>query len=212
MLAQAEQLSQEFEVKSQPTLRIVEDVTTGILRTAREQKASLIIMGWSEQMGLRSRLFGNLIDSVLWSAHCPVAVMRLLEEPINIQRLLVPVKNISPQTIRTIRFAQLIADSNNGTVTLLHICPETTTYEEISTLKSRFTSLLTEAFPQVSSQIKIIQSDNVSQGILRETALVDMVVWRSLRRRTAGGLAVSDVTHQVIDKLACSMVLFGEPH
>ncbi|MEM8830246.1 MAG: cation:proton antiporter [Cyanobacteria bacterium P01_G01_bin.19] len=212
LLAQAEKISQEFAVTSQPILRIVEDVTKGILRTAREQDANLIIMGWSEQIGLRSRLFGNLIDSVLWSTHCPVAVMRLLEEPTDIKRLLVPVKQISPQTIRTIRFAQLLADTNQGSVTLLHVCPEQTTQEDIGVIKFKFVRLLMEAFPQVVSEVKIISSDNVSQAILRETAMVDMVVWRSLSRRTAGGLAVSDVTHEVIDKLACSMVLFGEPH
>ena len=163
-------------------------------------------------MGLRSRLFGNLIDSVLWSAFCPVAVMRLLEEPINIHRLLVPVKNLSPQTIRTIRFAQLLADTNNGSVTLVHVCPEQTTPEEIAILRSRFARALPEAFPQVSSEVKIVPSDNIPQAILRETALVDLVVWRSLRRRTAGGLTISDIPHRVIDKLACSMVLFSEPH
>ncbi len=212
LLEQAEEISQELDVRSQPMLRIVEDVTTGILRTAREKQASLIVMGWSEDTGLRSRLFGNLIDSVMWSAHCPVAVMRLLEEPVNIQRLLVPVKNLSPQSIRTIRFSQLLADSNNGSVTLLHVCPKYTATEEIKVLQSRFTSSLLGAFPQVNSQVKIIPSDNIAQTILRETAMVDLVVWRSLRRRTAGGLTISDIPHQVIDKLACSMVLFGEPN
>lgn len=211
LLRHAEQIGRELEVISQPTLRIVEDVATGIIRTAREQQASLIVMGWSEQIGLRSRLFGNLIDSVLWSTPCPVAVLRLLKEPIQIKRLLVPVKNISPQTVRTIRFAQLLADTNDGSVTLLHVCPEHTTPEEIVALKSRFARLLLEVFPHVSCEVEIIQSDNVSQAVLRATALVDMVVWRSLRRRTAGGLAVSDVTHEVIKQLACSMVLFGEP-
>jgi len=212
LLEQAEQISQELNVRSQATLRIVEDVTTGILRTAREKQASLIVMGWSEQIGLRSRLFGNLIDSVMWSAHCPVAVMRLLEQPAKIQRLLVPVKSLSPSTIRTIRFAQLLADSNNGSVTLLHICPEHTATDEIKVLQSRFTHALSKAFPQVNSQVKIIPNHNIPQTILKETAMVDLVVWRSLRRRTAGGLMISDVPHQVINKLACSMVLFGEPN
>lgn len=212
LLKQAAAISRELEVRSQPTLRIVEDVATGILRTAREQEASLIVMGWSETTGLRSRLFGNLIDSVMWSAHCPVAVMRLLQEPIKIRRILVPVKNLAPQAIRTIRFAQLLADTNNGTVTLLHICPPQATPEEIEELNHRFSRILPEAFPQVTSEVKIIQSYNVPQVILKETALVDMVVWRSLRRRTAGGLAVSDITHEIMGRIPCSMVLFGEPH
>ena len=212
LLQQAELISKEFQVRAKPTLRIADDITTGIIRTAREQQASLIIMGWSEQMGLRSRLFGNLIDSVLWSAHCPVAVMRLLEEPIDIKRLLVPVKNFSPQTVRTIRFAQLLADTNDGAVTLLHVCPSQTTSEEIAALKTNFDRTLLKAFPQVSSDVQIVRNDNVSQAIIQASATTDLVVWRSLRRRTAGGLAVSDITHNAIDKLACSMVLFGEPH
>ncbi|MEY3300171.1 MAG: hypothetical protein RLZZ597_3431, partial [Cyanobacteriota bacterium] len=32
------------------------------------------------------------------------------------------------------------------------------------------------------------------------------------RRRTVGGLSVSDVTHQVMDEATCSLMLFGEPH
>ena len=212
LLQQAEQLSQELAVKSQPTLRITEDVTKGIIRLAREQQANLIVMGWSEKMGLRSRLFGNLIDSVLWSAHCPVAVMRLLKEPVMLQRLLVPVKILTNQTIRTIRFAQLLADTNQGSVTLLHVCPPQTTSEDIEAIRARCDRLLLEAFPQVSSVIKIVQSHDVSQTILQESATYDLVVWRSLRRRTVVGLAISDVTHEVINRLACSMVLFGEPH
>ena len=212
LLQQAEQLSQELAVKSQPTLRITEDVTKGIIRLAREQQANLIVMGWSEKMGLRSRLFGNLIDSVLWSAHCPVAVMRLLKEPVKLQRLLVPVKILTNQTIRTIRFAQLLADTNQGSVTLLHVCPPQTTSEDIEAIRARCDRLLLEAFPQVSSVIKIVQSHDVSQTILQESATYDLVVWRSLRRRTVVGLAISDVTHEVINRLACSMVLFGEPH
>jgi nucleotide-binding universal stress UspA family protein len=137
--------------------------------------------------------------------------MRLLEEPINIRRLLVPVKNLTPQTIRTFRFAQLLAETNSGQVTLLHVCPSLTNPEEIAALNSAF-ELLLEASPQISCEVKIVKSDDVPQVILQETKMVDMVVWRSLRRRIAGGLAVSDVTHQVIKKLTCSMVLFGEPH
>lgn len=212
LLQQAEQIGRELEVKTQPTLRIADDIATGIIRTAREQEASLIVMGWSETTGLRARLFGNLIDSVLWSAHCPVAVMRLLEDPINIHRLLVPIKNLTARTMRTIRFAQLLAETNNGSVTLLHVCPSQTTLEEITALKLAFEARLRKSSSLDRSLVKIVKSDNIARVILQETAMVDLVVWRSLRRRTAVGLAVSDLTQEVIDKFTCSMVLFGEPH
>ena len=106
LLQRAVAVSQEFQVEAKPAIRIDDDVAQGISRLAREQNASLIIMGWSPTTSLQARLFGNVIDSVFWSAHCPVAVMRLLDEPINLHQILVPVKNITPQTLLIIQFAQ----------------------------------------------------------------------------------------------------------
>ena len=63
MLQKAEMLSQKFAAPAYPILRIDDDVSEGISRTAREQNASLILMGWSRQ-GFRARLFGTLIDDV----------------------------------------------------------------------------------------------------------------------------------------------------
>lgn len=212
LLVRAKQISSEFKVEAKPALRIEDDVARGIIRTAREQDARLIVMGWSENTGLRARLFGTIIDSVFWSSHCPVAVMRLLDEPIKIRRLLVPVKNFTPQTVRTVRFAQLLADTNQGSVTLLHICPPQTTSEEIASLESELYHVLCSAGPQVSTSIKVIRHENVAMVILNTSQSVDMVILRSLRRRTVAGLAVSDVTTELINHLKSSFVLFAEPH
>ena len=66
--------------------------------------------------------------------------------------------------------------------------------------------------PQISWDLLTIASDDPAQVILDTAQQYDMVVLRSMRRRTVGGLAVSDVTHRVIDEATCSLVLFGEPH
>ncbi|MHC5731911.1 MAG: universal stress protein, partial [Nostoc sp.] len=90
-LTLAKEISQEFDVEVSPANRIDDDIALAISRTSREQNASLVVMGWSRTTGLRARLFGNVIDSVFWSSHCPVAVTRLLSSPKTIQRILVPV-------------------------------------------------------------------------------------------------------------------------
>ena len=100
------------------------------------------MMGWSDPNKLRSRLFGNIIDNIFWSSHCPVAVMRLLEEPINIHQILVPIKNITPQSIRTIRFAQLFAETNQANITLLHISDRGSTKKEIHKIKGKIQASL----------------------------------------------------------------------
>jgi Kef-type K+ transport system membrane component KefB len=211
-LTRSVQMLKEFEVKAQPELRIDDDISHAISRTAREWESNLIVMGWSPTMGLRSRLFGNLINDVFWSSHCPVAVMRLIDEPVNIHRILVPVKNLSPQTLRTVRFAQLFADANSGEITLLHICARRTPVEQIHRFESDLARLVKRDNPSVKITITTIPDDDVVKVIMKAAQSVDMVILRSIRRRTAGGLTVSNVTTKVIEELKCSLILFGEPH
>ena len=87
LLSQAGEYAQELEVEIEPLSRIDDNIAHGISRTSREQNANLIIMGWGRTAGLRARLFGNIIDSVLWTAHCPVIIARLNNSPSNNQRI-----------------------------------------------------------------------------------------------------------------------------
>ena len=65
--------------------------------------------------------------------------------------------------------------------------------------------------PQITIDIKILREDDVAGAIITQANDYDMVVLRFTRRRTAGGLSVSDVTHRAIEDLKCSVVLYGEP-
>lgn len=210
LLQKAEMLSQEFSALAYPVLRIDDDVSEGISRTAREQNASLILMGWSRQ-GFRARLFGTLIDDVFWSSHCPVAVTRLLAQPTDIRHILVPMKNLTPQAVRTMRFAQVFADTHDASVTLLHVCDRYTPEDQMHAFETALVKVMAEG-PQITWDVRVVSHEDPAAVILATAKDHDMIVLRSMRRRTAGGLAVSDVTHQVIDEAHCSLVLFGEPH
>ena len=213
LLERAVEVAKEFKVQAKPKVRIDDDIAEGISRAAREQNANLIVMGWSDSTtSLRARLFGSLVDNVFWASHCPVAMVKLLDEPINIRRILVPVKNITPQAIRTVRFAQLFADTNQAKIALLHVCDRGTSSEQIAKFESEMAGVLAQGGPQVPAKIKTVAYDNVPKVVLRAAQSFDLVVLRSMRRRTAGGLGVSNVTSEVIKQLTCSIVLFGEPH
>ncbi|MCC6501488.1 MAG: cation:proton antiporter [Anaerolineales bacterium] len=49
----------------------------GILYTAREKNASLILMGWRGKRTLRESVFGTVLDEVLWGSDTPVMVGKL---------------------------------------------------------------------------------------------------------------------------------------
>ncbi|MGK7957172.1 MAG: cation:proton antiporter [Crocosphaera sp.] len=212
ILDRAIEISQAFNVSAQPIIRIDDDAAQGISRSAKEKNANLIIMGWTENTGLKARLFGTILDSVFWSSHCPVAVMRLLDNPTNLCRILLPIKNISKATLEALRFAKLLANANQGKITLLHICDRQTPSEQITEFKTTLSQIITEYELSENCKIKMIIHDDPAQVIIRASHQFDLVILRSFRRRTAGGLAVSDITTEVLKKLSCSLVLFGQPH
>ncbi|MEP0754514.1 cation:proton antiporter [Trichocoleus sp. Lan] len=211
LLERATELAGELGVKTEPLLRLDDDIARGISRASREQKASLIVMGWGKRTGFRARLFGNVIDSVLWASHCPVVVTRLLDSPMNFHRILVPVENLTGQGTQPLRFAKILADSNQAQVTLLHVCNARTSAAKVAWTRSQLSLLASKWAPETNFEIEVIKHENVAQAILNTARSFDLIVLRSLRYRTAGGLEVSDITTQLVQHLTCSVVLLGEP-
>ncbi len=211
LLQTAEEISREWGTEAKSQIRIDDEVAVGICRTAREQNAQLIVMGWSPTEGIRARLFGTLIDDVFWAAHCPVAVTRLQVAPVDMHRILIPVKTLTPETIRTLRFGQVFADTHQASITLLHVHDRHTPQSQLDRFREALNLLMQEG-AAVEYGIKLVGHDDPGSVILSASRHVDLVILRSMRRRTAGGLAVSDVTQQILEGISCSIVLFGEPY
>ncbi|MBD2432324.1 MULTISPECIES: cation:proton antiporter [Fischerella] len=212
LLLKATALSRVLGVESEPLLRIDDAFAQGISRAAREQKADLILMGWGKRTGLRARLFGNVIDSVLWASHCPVAVTRLLESPKKIQRILVPIENFMAPTLQPIQFAQILAEANQAQVTVLSVCERRTSSSKIASRRSQLSQVVSKLASANPPEIQIIAHENVAQAILQAARLYDLVVLPFVRNRTSpGGLAISDVTTHLARQLTCSIVMLGEP-
>jgi len=211
LLQTAQAISEAVGTEARPQIRIDDDIADGISRTAREHHAQLVVMGRSQTEGLRARLLGSVIDNVFWASHCPVAVTRLKKAPIDLKRILIPVKVMTPKTIRTIRFGQVFAATHSASIVLLHVSDRIHSAQDLERFKEQLRAVMAEG-DSVEYGIKCVRHDDPAAVILTAARHVDLVILRSMRRRTAAGLAVSDVTHRVIDTLTCSVVLFGEPH
>ena len=169
-------------------------------------------MGWGKRTGLKARLFGNVIDGVLWASHCPVAVTRLVESPSKIQRILVPVENLTAPILQPLQFATLLGESNQAQVTVLNVCDRRTSSSKISHRRSQLSLLVSKLGLSNPPEVQIIAHENVAQAILQAARLYDLVVLPFIRNRTIpGGLAISDVTTQLASQLTCSIVMLGEP-
>lgn len=208
----ATEISQDFNIEVLPAIRIDDDIALGISRTSREQNANLLVLGWSPNIGLRARLFGTIIDSIFWSSHCPVAVTRLLSSPTEFKKILVPVGDLTRQSVSAIRFAQILADVNQAEIVLLHITSPRTPGIQIELFVSKLLDIASQTKLQVNNNIKTIKGADIAKKIIEEAVNFDLVVLRSVRYRTTGGVAVSEVTTEVIKGLKTSIVLLGEPN
>ncbi|QDL11952.1 sodium:proton antiporter [Brasilonema octagenarum UFV-E1] len=212
LLSKAVELGREFGVEVEPLVRIDQGIVHGINHASREQDANLIVMGWGSTTGIRARLFGNVIDSVLWASHCPVAVTRLLDSPSNIRSILVPIENLTQEAVRVVRFVEIFAQANQAEVTLLHVCARRTSPARVAWMESQLNLLVSKYFPQSHTNIKVLASDNLVNAILKASKSCDLVVLRSRRRRlNIGEVALSDVTTEIVRQIQCSVVLLGEP-
>ncbi|MDX2100833.1 MAG: cation:proton antiporter [Leptolyngbyaceae cyanobacterium bins.59] len=212
LLERAREMGEDLGVPVDPILRIDDGIAQAISRASREQNACLIVMGWGRRTGLRAKLFGNVIDSVLWSAHCPVAVSRLLTSPTEFRRILVPIENLTLHNLGSVRFAQILAENTQGQVTLLHVVDRHTSSSRLAWIKSQLSLLVSRLEFTTPLTIEVVAHDSIAHTILNFAKDVDLVVMRSVRyRNSGGGLNLSDVTTEVVRHINCSIVLLGEP-
>ncbi|WP_036485133.1 cation:proton antiporter [Myxosarcina sp. GI1] len=212
LLTQASEIGKELSIAVKPELRIGYDVAQSISHTSREVNANLILLGFSTGNMFQSRLFGSITDSVLWSAHCSVAIARLLDSPLKIQRILVPIENMSPEGLRPLRFAQNIAATPGKEITLLHVCSSGTSKERKAMLHERLQKLATRFSPETTVDVKVTAQSYYVMAILNASKNQELVILRSQRRRIgADGLALSATTKPLLQGLNCSVILLGEP-
>ncbi len=97
----------ETEIELIP--RMASSHAQGILHTAHEKNASLIVMGWRGKRTLRENVLGSVLDEVIWGSDTPVMVGKL-PLPLNSMQhvvFLVPAKAVPPIILRRMLDANL---------------------------------------------------------------------------------------------------------
>ncbi len=209
----AQAISAALEAKINPRLRIAYNVAQAISHLSREENANLILLGMGPRSRLGARLFSNIQDDILWSAHCPVVVARLLDSPTTCKTILLPIENPSPDALRTLRFAQVLANTYQAKITLLHVHSSWTSELQRSRLTQQLELLVTR-FPaaDIDIEIRLLEGYNVVSTIVKTASQYDLVMLRLQRRRVGNGLTVGSHTMSLVDQLSGSIILVGEPH
>lgn len=98
LLAKVPEMLSDPEVDLKLIPRVDQSSAKGILHTAAEHEASLILMGWRGKAALQHSLFGTVLDEVIWGASLPVLAGKL-SLPINSMRrvvVVIPSQSLPP--------------------------------------------------------------------------------------------------------------------
>jgi len=104
LLGRVPELLNDPETEIELIPRLASSHAQGILQTAHEQNASLILMGWRGKRTLRESLLGSVLDEVIWGSDTPVMIGKL-SLPLNgMKRIvfIIPPKTVPPVILRRV--------------------------------------------------------------------------------------------------------------
>ena len=102
LLGRIPELLNDPETEIELIPRLASSHAQGILQTAHEQNASLILMGWRGKRTLRESVLGSVLDEVIWGSDTPVMIGKL-SLPLNgMKRIvfIIPPKTVPPVILR----------------------------------------------------------------------------------------------------------------
>lgn len=108
----------EGPVEVRTLVRVGHTTTEAILAAVEEEQASLVLLGWQEELSSPERLFGPPIDELLRLPPCDIAVVKLQAETLW-RRVLLPVRG-GPHTPLACDAALALAELHNAAITVLY--------------------------------------------------------------------------------------------
>ena len=216
-LQEADRIGRGLDVSTRSLLRLDEDIAGGMSRSALEHGADLLLIGAGRPDKLRNWLFGDLVDGVCRSAHCPVVVANLQACPTTrLNRILVPIKDFSASAREQFELALRLMDSAEdpeGThITLLHVHDPRYSHHDHGWMTQELSRWKPRGQQAARIAIELVRGPGINTMIERRAGEHDLVILRSQRRRV-GGLPIpaSDRTSSLVNQLPCASMVISEP-
>src|SRR5213594_3370736 len=118
-LGRLRRLGMSPSVELRTTVRVSRQIWQGILETAVEEQADLILLSWKGWTASQHAVYSSTIDQAVKNAPCDIAVVSRLN-PANCRRILVPVRG-GPHAALALQLALGLAERSDGVVTALRV-------------------------------------------------------------------------------------------
>lgn len=175
-LMEARKIAEKEDIPTHAVIRVGHDIARAVLETSREKNCDLIILGWKGHSTNAEKIFGTITDAVLTHARTDIMLAKFVGDN-KLNKILLPSAGGEHAQCAE-QYSSAIAKSLNGSVTLCQIVSETPDATETSKRQGFLDVALKrmEESNDFKANGKLIESDSVTGGIIKEAENYDAVM------------------------------------
>ncbi len=121
LLAAAETIAHAAVTKVEPIGRVDDSIDKGILRTAQERNANLIICGWKGYSTYRDNFFGSVLDNVVRRTPVPMLITRFVQPIESTRRVYLAISDIEASFQQTLALTQALTTELKAKLQILQV-------------------------------------------------------------------------------------------
>lgn len=126
LLAAAETIAHAAVTDVEPIGRVDDSIDKGILRTAQERNANLLICGWKGYSTYRDNFFGSVIDTIARRTTVPLLITRFTQPIESTRRIIVAIADSDVNTVscqQTLALMQTLSVELKASLQILQLLP-----------------------------------------------------------------------------------------
>jgi CIC family chloride channel protein len=173
LLKIASDYAQEKGIEIQSDIRIAHRIADGIISSATEENASLLLMGWKGYTNTRDKIFGEVTDHVIRLTPCDLIVLKLAKFPI--QRILLPSAGGANARLAA-KLAQTLMKTLKAEITCCNVVPKDPSDDDLQKGREWIEKTLKDLEFGSEFNKKLVESNSVPAGLIREAKDYDLVV------------------------------------
>lgn len=201
--------AEKYGVEANALLKVSYNTSRAILETARERSCSLIVLGWKGYSSNRDKILGQVVDTVVTYARCDIMLIKRVPGPIFDNVLLPTAGGEHARTAEA--YAAMLVKAAEGKLTLCRVEePEkdiSKAREEIETAQHRIS-----AFNELETDIKIIRSRSIAQGILDNSETYDTIIIGATRTSIYQQILFGSIPEDIAQSFPKNIIVIKHHH
>lgn len=183
-------------------IRLGRDVAEATRKTAAEIDAKLLILGWPGHTKSRGRMLGSIIDPLLASPPCDLAIVHPHKME-SLGRILVAV-NQSDNSRLAVRLARQLASVTGAELSLVHVVAS---QAELDTRGEQFWEPLLIDVAGAQASTRMLVGKSVVGAVLQEAKGYDLIILGAASMPWWKRMMVGDVPKRIARKAACCSMI-----